>query len=235
MKEILPDIYLMEGTNVVNVYLLVNGSQLALIDTGMPGNGQRIVDQLRAAGFEPSQLAYVLVTHAHVDHIGSLAELVQLTGAKVAAHKDDAPYIQEKKPLPSHSWLRRILNSLTPMLTGLKPVHIDRILEDQDQLDILGGLTVNHTPGHSPGSVSYYQLKRQILFCGDAILNRNPVTGKKGLTLPLKSVTFDQDLARHSVEKLSHLPIEALLPGHGEPLLEEVNAKINDLLRNKSS
>jgi glyoxylase-like metal-dependent hydrolase (beta-lactamase superfamily II) len=233
MKEILPGIFLLRGLFGSNAYLLKDGNRLALIDCGMPGDAYRFARRLTASGFDLSQVDWILITHAHADHTGGLSRLARLTDARVAVHKDEASYVQQDRGFYTHSWVMEIIKQLTILGKHTKAVHVDQVLEDQDRLDILGGLVVIHTPGHTPGSVSYYQPERKILFCGDALLNQNPFTFMRRFSLPIPLVTADTAQARKSVEKLSALQIEALFTGHGDPLLEDVNSQISALLKEK--
>jgi glyoxylase-like metal-dependent hydrolase (beta-lactamase superfamily II) len=94
--EVAPGIHWIEGING-NCYLLVD-KEITLIDTGLPHKAKKILryisDELHRA---PSDLKMIVLTHCHVDHIGNARELRNLTGAKIAAHKDDAVYISGKR------------------------------------------------------------------------------------------------------------------------------------------
>jgi hydroxyacylglutathione hydrolase len=75
-----------------NVFLLVD-ADLTLVDTGFKGRAGGILAQIKKLGYSVSDVARIIVTHHHIDHVGSLAELKRATGAKVIAHEADSPYI----------------------------------------------------------------------------------------------------------------------------------------------
>jgi hydroxyacylglutathione hydrolase len=110
VREIVSQVYLLEGLRGGNVYLAAAGTEPTLIDSGMPGDGQRIEAQLEEVGYALTDLRYIVLTHAHLDHVGSVARLADRSGAQVLAHRDEVPYIQERKPMPATSGLRRLLN-----------------------------------------------------------------------------------------------------------------------------
>ena len=56
---------------------------------------------------------------------------------------------------------------------------------------ILGDLRVIHVPGHTPGSIVFYQPEQQLLFCGDVLFNGNPFTGRGGLQMPPRFFSVD--------------------------------------------
>lgn len=85
MKQIAQDVYLIEGLPICNVYLLVSDTRLTLVDAGVAGAVGRIVAQIEDGGYAPSQLASIVVTHAHADHTGGIPELVRRFGAQVIA------------------------------------------------------------------------------------------------------------------------------------------------------
>ena len=114
--EITTGVYLVEAVRGSNVYLLVN-SELALIDTGMPGNADRILNFIKDLR-DPQELAYIIVTHGHVDHSGSVAELRCLTGAKVVAHRDEATLTAEGKYTLSPHRERVLGDALLRVLTS---------------------------------------------------------------------------------------------------------------------
>ena len=69
--EILPSVYLVDGVKGSNVYLLAE-DELVLIDTGLPGNARHIKNFIEDQGRDPAELAQIIITHAHIDHMGSL-------------------------------------------------------------------------------------------------------------------------------------------------------------------
>ena len=83
MREILQNIYLMsEGRS--NSYLLT-GEDLTLVDTGMPGDDKQILQGIRELGRSPGELRHILITHAHMDHMGSVAAMKKAGGGTVVA------------------------------------------------------------------------------------------------------------------------------------------------------
>jgi len=230
MREMAPDVYMLDGVRGCNVYLLGSDEELTLIDTGMPGQAGAILSELREMGFVPPDLRTIVLTHGHLDHVGSAEALVARCGARILAHRDDVPYIQGIKPMPAASALSRLMYRATALMLRSAALPVDGALLDAQMVHALGGLQVCHTPGHTPGSVSLYQPERGLLFCGDALFNRNPLTGRRGLQLPLAFVSADLMRARAAARLLADLTIETLLPGHGEPVSDSVSERILALL-----
>jgi glyoxylase-like metal-dependent hydrolase (beta-lactamase superfamily II) len=236
MREIMKNVYRMESVPGCNVYLLVSGDNLALIDSGLSGGADAIISQIQAAGFPLPALRMIVLTHAHGDHTGNVAELIRRSGAKLLAHRTEVPFIERTASLPVTSPVQRLFTRLADLLLFRQPlVKVDRPLEDEERIDALGGLQVVPTPGHTPGSISLYQPDRRILFCGDALFNRNPVTGRKGIQFPLPMLSVDMNQARESVGRLAGLPVEICCFGHGEPILERAGEKIKALAENSGT
>jgi glyoxylase-like metal-dependent hydrolase (beta-lactamase superfamily II) len=236
MKQLHPDIFSIEGLNGCNAYLLVSDGNLTLVDTGLAKGVDQIEQQMREGNFQISDLKTIVLTHAHGDHTGNASELVKRSQARVFAHRDDAPYIDGTKAMPAASFISRVLNWLSDhVLFSRSPCKVDRVLEDGDRIDALGGMRVIHSPGHTPGSICLYQEQRRILFCGDVLFNMNPLTQKPGLRFPLPMVTIDLNLARESVRKLAALPVETMFFGHGEPILGGAGGRVAALLAAESA
>jgi len=231
MKQIAQDVYLIEGLRICNVYLLVSDTRLTLVDAGVAGAVGRIVAQIEGGGYAPSELESIVVTHAHADHTGGIPELVRRFGAQVIAHREEVPYIEGVESLPAGSGLQRVMKWLGDRLPGEgRGIEVARGLEERETLDVLGGLQVIHTPGHTPGSMSLYQEERGILFCGDLIFNRHPLTGRGGLRYAPRAFSVDPEEVERSVQKLSGLQVRVLCVGHGEPIVREANVKMEELL-----
>jgi glyoxylase-like metal-dependent hydrolase (beta-lactamase superfamily II) len=230
MQQVVPNIYLIGGM-ISNVYLLVAPEGLVLVDSGPLGQAARITEQVALGGFAASSLRAIVLTHSHFDHTGSVAELVRLSGARVMAHRSEIAFLEQTEHMPLRGVVSRALAWLEERaLPGTPPCHVDVALEDGAVVEGTGGYVVVHVPGHTPGSMCLYHPDKRILICGDALFNRNPMTGQRGLRLPLALVSSDAAQARESVRRLAELPVDVLLCGHGDPILQDAGQRIRELL-----
>lgn len=230
MIPIQPNLFLLEGLRVSNVYLLTSPEGLTLVDGGPAGQADKILAELEKAGHPASDLRQVVITHAHDDHTGSVAEIVRRTGARVLAYKDEVPYIARTAHLPYKSLLSRSILWLEGRVIPAPPsIKVNIALEDGQVIPGTGGYTALHAPGHTPGSMCLYHPERHILIAGDALFNKNPMTGKPGLIMPLGMISTDMSQARQSVARLAGLEVDVLLCGHGEPILKDASIQIKKI------
>lgn len=231
-EQIEPGIYRIAPSRS-NVYLLV-GDTLALIDTGMPGEGKQILEAITAIGRKPEELTYILITHAHLDHIGSLALLKKATGATIVASDKEIGYIQGLKKTWRMSRegiggkvFKALLFFNETFIFKYEPATIDIPCKGGETINCLGGIKVIDTPGHSPGSLSFYLPDKGILFTGDAL------SGRPALRLPMKVGCSNYQKALESVEKIAELTFEKCCFGHGDPVLNSADAQIRKLIKKK--
>lgn len=133
------------GTRGLGVFLITTPQGHALIDGALAQSVPQILDNIRALGFDPSDIKYLLSTHAHYDHAAGLAGLQRASGAKMIASAADKPYLEAGA----------IDHGPTSDM-AFPPVRVDRVVGDGDTVT-LGGtkLTAHLTPGHSPGCTSW--------------------------------------------------------------------------------
>ena len=196
----------MNGVNG-NVYVVINGKELTLIDTGLPRNAKKILNYIQELGYQPSDISTIILTHFHLDHVGSALLLKNATKAKVAVHKEEVDYVSGKKRPPK---LGNLFYRAVSSIVKASPVQPDLILNDGDKI---GHLRIIHTPGHTPGSISILDEERQVLFVGDSLRTKgNKVVG------PSEEFSVDKTKAKESIGKIAALKFDIMLPGHGEPL-----------------
>lgn len=184
---------------------IIFGETITLVDTGVAGCEKAIFDTIRSAGCDPSEIALIVLTHAHPDHIGAARAIREATGCSIAAHPAERAWIEDvelqnrERPVPGFATL----------VGG--PVQVDHELGDGDGIEPDDSRSVDlqvlHVPGHSPGSVAFFMQSEGALFTGDAI----PVKGD----LP---VYEDAILSARSVQRLRGLTgIRTLLSAWDEP------------------
>jgi glyoxylase-like metal-dependent hydrolase (beta-lactamase superfamily II) len=224
--EIIANVHRIPGMRGANVYLLL-GSPLTLVDTGMPGSEEVILSYLASLDLAAADLGRIVITHYHLDHVGSLAALKQRTSAQVFAHPGDAPFISgEQSPPPPGTLMRILFRLLAPLLPQATLAPIDGILEDGDRLDLLGGATVVHVPGHTPGAIALHFPSERLLICGDVIDHRRNRLGP-----PPKPFTDDMGQAIASLHHLAELDFDVLCPGHGAPIVGGADQQLRAMVR----
>jgi glyoxylase-like metal-dependent hydrolase (beta-lactamase superfamily II) len=218
--EVIPNIHKVDGVRGSNAYLVSDQEGLILIDTGMPGNAQKIIDYVNSINRKPSEITRIVLTHCHMDHVGSVQELKGLTNAKVAIHREDAPFLTGEKSLPSPKGAVGVAFKAFSPFVKTKPVQPDILLEEGDRV---GGMTVVHTPGHTPGSIALYDPEKKLIFIGDTMRYQN---GK--LTGPPEQFTPDMSEALRSIKKVSLMEFDVMLSGHGDPLLPNASQMVKE-------
>ena len=101
-------------------------------------------------------------------------------------------------------------------------------LRDGDEIDLLGGGRVLHTPGHTAGSICLHVPGRRLLFTGDAVV-RKPW----GLSMPSFLFTVDRSKGFRSLSRLSSLEVETVCFGHGRPILSTGGAALAAFARGR--
>ena len=226
ISEIIPDVYQLTSRGV-NRILIVEDT-LTLVDSGYTGSSRQLVGFIQELGRSVEEIGLIIITHNHLDHIGGLAELKELTGATVAIHKAGIIDADDDPPYPGT--IRRLLK--VPFLSDIRrrfllsPDDVDQQLGDGDVLEPLGGLRVVHTPGHTPCSISLYSPRHKMLLVSDAL-----VRSRRALQFPHKMVTADFPLALDSIKKMAQLDIDILCFGHGRPLADDVTRKMQALVQ----
>jgi glyoxylase-like metal-dependent hydrolase (beta-lactamase superfamily II) len=193
-----------------NVFLLVSDT-LTLVDTGFKGRSVHILKEVARLGYSPIDITSVIITHHHADHTGSLAAMKEVTKAQVIAHPADAPYIDGSLPQPGPAKPEWLSGKLAPFhgLWDTVPAAVDVLVSDGDELPILGGIKILHTPGHTPGSISLLLEKERMVIVGDVLSHT------AGLSLPSKAFTIDLAQEIRSIGRVARLDFDLICFGHG--------------------
>jgi hydroxyacylglutathione hydrolase len=207
-----------EGGGLVNCYV-VDAPRRTLIDTGTASVPQAsLLPALRELGWELSDLRIIVNTHLHIDHAGGNAEMQELSGGAIHLHSADAAFTDRERYLDKYcrDVLRLMGNdaqipqseAFQRQLLG-REWGIERMLEDGDEIDLGGDvrLHVLHTPGHTPGSASYYWESEDVLFSGDAVGGR----GSRANGFPLYFSAADYAA---SLRRLLDLNVAVLAQAH---------------------
>ena len=213
--ELLDNLYWYEHIgqgNNCNTVAIVSKSCL-LVDPGHSWNFEKLLQEMKEDGIYAEDINIALNTHCHPDHCESNEKLTKISRVKIVMHEIEADYLKNKA------------KSLYEMFSlSIPDFKIDSYLEDSLKLNGID-LEIIHTPGHSPGSVCIYLRKKKVLICGDLVFEnsfgRTDLPGGNPL------------LIKESIERISKLSIEYLLPGHGRMVKGEKNVinNFNYILR----
>jgi glyoxylase-like metal-dependent hydrolase (beta-lactamase superfamily II) len=234
----------------VNCYL-IDDEPLTLVDTG-PNSGKALDEleqALRAHGRRIEDLERIVITHQHLDHMGLVGILARRSGAEVVALDLLAPVIEEfgayaerddelaEALMLRHGIPRDVVTALRSVSRSFRAwggsAPVDRRLADGDELTFAGRtLQALHRPGHSPSDTLFWDAERRVLVGGDHLIGHissNPLisrplggrSGEPGDGRPRALMTY-----LRSLTETRAMPIDVVLPGHGEPVTE--HAKLID-------
>ncbi|ULO05503.1 MBL fold metallo-hydrolase [Paenibacillus sp. 19GGS1-52] len=233
-------VQVMGGSNTIYPTLLWDEETAVLVDTGYPGLLSKFKEVIEQSSIPWKRLHTIVITHQDVDHIGSLPAMLaeEDTVLNVLAHEMEKPYIEGEKMLLKHTlealaaaaamipphvpeeWRRAFLFTLSHPPKG----RVDHTIGEGDILPVAGGITVIHTPGHSPGHLSLYHQESRTLIAADALTVLN---GE--LHGPDVTATPDMATALHSLANLAAYDIDTVICYHGGLYRGDANRRIAEL------
>lgn len=219
------------GNDLVAAHLVVTDDGITLIDAGLPGHYRDLRRELTAMGRALTDLRGIVLTHGDTDHVGFAERVRKELGIPVFIGAEDADRAMGAKPPATPKDAKRI----GPMLGFLAyaatkggfrvpPLTAVERVADGDVLPLPGAPRVIGMPGHSPGSIAVHVPAIRAVFVGDELTTRHVLTGRTG---PQPApFTDDQAASSASLDALSGLDVDWVIPGHGAPW----HGRVDDLI-----
>lgn len=219
-RRVAPGVYLLEVSWPepigANAYLVDDGD-VTLVDAGLPVPRRSLAGELGDAGYDPTDVDRVLLTHYDIDHVGGLCRL----GLDVPVYlgADDVRLVQRSwsPPWRHHKGVfHRCIRRLFP----LDSVDVTPI-EDGDRV---GGFRAVHTPGHNPGHVVFLHEETDAALLGDLVW----VSDGRFVAPPWLD-SYDTDRMAESIARVAEESFEHACVGHGRPLSPDADDALRDL------
>ncbi len=212
---------------VVNAFFIDDPDGSVLIDTGFPGNAEKILSALKQLGKQPGDIKHLLLTHTHADHIGNAAALRKATGARTYMHPLDAPITEVGtgfRPMRGAPGLKNKLFAslihfrVVTLKMHVEPCPIDERVEDGAMLPLAGGITAVHVPGHCLGQLAFYWPRHGgVLFAADSCGNMKELD---------YSIAYeDIEDGKRSLRKLARLDFQIACFGHGKVIRQDADRR----------
>jgi len=212
----------------VNIYMVQQGNDWILIDAGLKGFTGKIIKMAEKLFGSNNPPAAIVLTHAHFDHRGSIEELLHAWDVPVYAHEFELQFLNGRSSYPPPDPnVGGGFMSLFSIFYPRRPVNLgNRVhaLPNDGSVPLLHGWRYIFTPGHTPGHISLFREKDEVLIAGDAFVTTRQesviatLASIKVISGPPKYFTPDWIAAKQSVVKLRDINPKIAATGHGKPM-----------------
>ena len=235
----MPDLYC-HTNQIVNICLVGNAdaNNFVLIDAGMPYAAKEIISVIEKRFGENSRPQAIILTHGHFDHVGSIIELIEHWDVPVYAHELELPFLTGKTSYPKpDTTVEGGMVSKMSAVFPIDPINLGSYIQplpEDGSVPHLPKFRWIHTPGHTPGHVSFFREEDKALIAGDAFVTVKQeylykvFTQEQEISGPPRYLTTDWEAALESVKKLEALKPSVAITGHGVPMTGEL---LTDSLR----
>ena len=232
-------------TEHVNWAVYVGPDGVTLIDSGYAGQRELLVSSLTAVGCRPEDVAAVLITHGHADHLGGAAWLAEQFGTPVHAHADEVPNVR-RTVMEQAGGAQVLGNVFRPGVVrwamaiaslleggpGLGVPSATALPERDGRISVPGRPRALLVAGHTTGHAAYDFEAEGVLVVGDALATRHATSPIAGPQLLPSMFHHDPECARRSLGRLRSSPSRVVLPGHGEAWIGPADAAVDAALAN---
>jgi glyoxylase-like metal-dependent hydrolase (beta-lactamase superfamily II) len=225
-RDVAPGVHRVEDAHT-NWYLIEDGERLTVVDAGVPRSWQSFLAALHELGRETSDVAAVVLTHAHFDHLGFAERARVELEVPVYVHENDVPltrhprqYAHEKPRTYYVATQREALPYLFGFAVSraLFPVPVRAVTRFENGiLPVPGSPRVVFTPGHTLGHCALHLPDRDVVIAGDAVVTLDPYTGRTGPRIIARAATADSERNLRSLDALAATGAGTVLVGHGPP------------------
>ncbi len=235
-RDVAPGVHLVEEADT-NWYLVEDEARLTVVDTGFPRSWrslQAALDELRRS---PGDVAAVVLTHGHFDHMGFAEQARTELGVTVWLHEREVEvarhpwrYDHERSRLPyavrHPSFARRLAAMGVAGALLVMGLRGGRTFAGGEELDVPGRPRAVFSPGHTHGHSALHLPDRGVLLAGDAIVMLDPYTGAEGPRIVAGAATADSAGALASLDALAATGAEIVLTGHGQPWTDGIASAV---------
>lgn len=235
-RDVVPGVHRLEHA-FTNCYLLADGDVWTLVDAAFPKTWGPLIRAAHELGLRMRDLEGIVLTHGHFDHVGVAERAIEELGVPVFVHAGDKelaahPYRYKREhtpfvyPLLYPRSLRPVAGMLRAGALSVQGVEDVSELPGSGMLDLPGRPEVVFTPGHTFGHCALLLRDRETLLTGDALVTLDPYKGIPGAQIIAGAATADSELALKTLDAILATGARVLLPGHGEPWRDGVEAAV---------
>jgi glyoxylase-like metal-dependent hydrolase (beta-lactamase superfamily II) len=236
-RDVAAGIHRIEDANT-NWYLVEDDGRVCVVDAGVPSSWDSLHEALGEIGRGPEDVAAVVLTHAHFDHVGFAEKARTELNAPVYVHENDVP-------LTRHPWrydferprslyfatqiqaLPIVAEFLRTRAFWPSPIrHVVRFGSDAGTLSVPGSPRVVYCPGHTLGHCALHYPDRDALIAGDALVMLDPYTARRGPRLVARAAVADVERNLASLDALVATGAKTVLTGHGEAWTGGIEAAV---------
>ncbi|KZS71242.1 MBL fold metallo-hydrolase [Mycobacterium kansasii] len=239
LVQVTDKVHLAHG-HAVNWVLVTDDTGVMLIDAGYPGDREEVLGSLRLLGYQPGDVRAILLTHAHIDHLGTAIWFAREHHTPVYCHADEVghakrEYLEQVSILdvalriwrPRWAvWTAHVVRNGGLLRDGIPTT---RPLTAEVAAGLPGHPMAIFTPGHTNGHCSY--LVDGVLASGDALITGHPLLRRGGPQLLPAVFSYSQQNCIRSLSALALLETEILAPGHGELWRGPIRAATDEALK----